>query len=63
MARSRAALKGVSARLAQSWIFLSTKRGIPRYSVDENDPTCIIRRLDGQTARVPIVDRQFVEIK
>lgn len=52
VARSTAALKRASARLKQSGVFVH-QAGIPRYSVDENDPKYIIRRLDDH----------FVEIK
>lgn len=63
VARWSAALKRVSAWLMRPGVFLPTKRGIPRYSVNEHDPQCIIWRLDGQTPRGRVVDGHFVEIK
>jgi len=44
VARSSPALKRVSGHLTQAGVFLPIKRGLPRYSVDEHDPQCIIRR-------------------
>lgn len=64
VSRSSEALKRLSKRLvSKSGVYLPDKKGFPRYSVDENNPQYIIRRLDGRTSRGEFIDGSFVEQK
>jgi len=58
--RSTEALQRIVKKLAKPGVRLSIKKGVPRYSLDENDPGVFVRVLDGVTLRGRIVDGKFV---
>ncbi|QCJ00900.1 hypothetical protein [Agrobacterium larrymoorei] len=57
--RSTDALARVGKKLTKPGVTLSKKKGIPRFSVDENDPTIFVRVLDGQVDRGRMVNGEF----
>jgi hypothetical protein len=59
--RSTRALERVGKKLIKPGVHLPEKKGVPRYSADENNPHLIIRRLNGQTTTGRLQDGQFVE--
>ena len=59
---STLALKAAKQKLARPGVSLSKKRGIPRYFLDENNPTIMIRVLNGRVTRGRIVNGSFIEI-
>lgn len=63
VAASTAALERVGKKLTKPGVRLSQKKGVPRYSADENNPGVIIRKLDGQVTTGRLQNGQFVEVK
>lgn len=53
-------LKRVGRGLSKPGVILSKKRGIPRFYVDENDPTVFVRVLNGNQSRGHMVNGEFV---
>lgn len=63
VARSTEALERVGKKLTQPGVRLPQKKGVPRYSADENKPGVFIRRLDGKVTTGRLQNGQFVETK
>jgi hypothetical protein len=63
VARSTQALERVGKKLMKPGVYLPEKKGVPRYSADENNPRVIIQRLDGRTTIGRLQDGRFVETK
>lgn len=61
IARGTQALERVGKKLIKPGIRLPEKKGVPRYSADENSPGVIIRRLDGKVSTGRLENGQFVE--
>jgi hypothetical protein len=61
--RSTQALERAGERLIKPGIRLPAKKGVPRYSADENNPGTFIRRLDGEITIGRLQNGQFVENK
>lgn len=61
IARSTQALERVGKKLIKPGVRLPEKKGVPRYSADENSPAIIIRRLNGQVTTGRLENGQFVE--
>lgn len=57
--RSTTALQRVTRKLTTPGVTLSKKKGVPRFSVDEDDPSIFIRVLNGKTDRGRIVNGEF----
>jgi hypothetical protein len=57
--RSTEALERLAARLAKPGVRLRTRKGVPLFSCDSDDPDVMIRTLDGKTERGRIVDGVF----
>jgi hypothetical protein len=57
--QSTNALSRLSSKLTRPGIRLSRKKGVPRFSVDENDPAIFIRALDGRTDRGRMINGEF----
>jgi len=60
--RSTEALSRALVRLTRPGIRLRSKRGIPLFQVDENDPDILIRDLDGKRERSLFQDGEFKAI-
>ncbi|CAN7676744.1 hypothetical protein LJR098_002148 [Rhizobium sp. LjRoot98] len=60
--RSTDALARIGKKLVKPGVKLSKKKGIPRFSVDEDDPTIFVRVLDGHVDRGRMVDGEFEPI-
>ena len=60
--RSTTALKRVKKKLVKAGVNLSKKRGVPRYSIDEQDPNVYVRLLDGRIDRGHLVNGEFVAL-
>lgn len=60
--RSTKALQRVRKRFTTSGVRLTKKKGVPRYSIDEHDPSVYIRLLDGRIERGHLVDGEFVTL-
>lgn len=60
--RSTEALQRIRKKFAKPGVRLSIKKGVPRYSVDENNPGMFVRVLDGVTQRGHLVDGEFVAL-
>lgn len=60
--RSTEALQRISKKFAKPGVRLSIKKGVPRYSLDENDPGIFVRVLDGVTRRGRMIDGKFVAL-
>lgn len=63
IARSTQALERVGKKLTKPGVHLPERKGVPRYSADENIPSIFIRRLDGKTTTGRLDNGQFVETK
>ncbi|MBJ7437504.1 MAG: hypothetical protein JHD35_00565 [Sphingopyxis sp.] len=63
VAASTAALERVGTKLTKPGVRLPQKKGVPRYSADENNPGVFIRRLDGKVTTGKLQNGQFVETK
>lgn len=63
VAASTAALERVGNKLIKPGVHLPQKKGVPRYSADENNPGVFIRRLDGKITTGKLQNGQFVETK
>lgn len=63
IARGAQALERVGKNLMKPGIRLPDKKGVPRYSADENTPWVIIRRLNGKVSIGRLENGQFVETK
>lgn len=63
VARSTQALERVGKKLTKPGVHLPEKKGVPRYSADENDQGVFIRRLDGVITTGRLQNGQFVETK
>lgn len=63
VAASTAALERVGPKLTKPGVHLPRKKGVPRYSADENNPGVFIRRLDGKVTTGKLQNGQFVETK
>jgi hypothetical protein len=63
VARSTKALERVVGKLTKPGVHLPDKKGVPRYSADENDPAILIRRLNGKITTGRLQDGRFVESK
>lgn len=61
VAASTAALARVGAKLIKPGVHLPPKKGVPRYSADENNPGVFIQRLDGKITTGKLQNGQFVE--
>lgn len=61
VARSTAALSMISMSLSRPGVYLPAKKGVPRYSADENNPEIILRQLDGKMSVGRLIDGKFVE--
>lgn len=61
VARSTRALERVGKKLTKPGVYLPEKKGVPRYSADENNPGVVIRRLDGEVTTGRLQNGQFVE--
>lgn len=61
IARSTQALERVGKKLIKPGVRLPEKKGVPRYSADENNPGVIIRRLNGEVTTGRLENGQFVE--
>lgn len=61
--RSTQALERVGAKLIKPGVHLPEKKGVPRYSADENNPGLFVRRLDGKVTTGRLRNGQFVESK
>lgn len=61
--RSTQALERVGQRLTKPGVRLPDKKGVPRFSADENNPNIFIRRLNGKTTLGRLQNGQFVESK
>ncbi|RJT29488.1 hypothetical protein D3227_31875 [Mesorhizobium waimense] len=57
--RSTEALEQVTAKLAKPGVSLRPKKGVPRFSIAENEAGVFIRRLDGRTERGRLVNGVF----
>jgi len=57
--RSTEALERVTAKLAKPGVSLRAKKGVPRFSISENEAGVFIRRLDGRTERGRLVNGVF----
>lgn len=53
------ALQRITVKLVKPGVTLPKKKGVPRFSVDENDPSIIIRVLDGKTDRGRLINGVF----
>lgn len=60
--RSTDALARIGKKLVKPGVKLSKKKGIPRFSVDEDDPTIFVRVLDGHVDRGRMVNGEFEPI-
>jgi hypothetical protein len=60
--RSTEALQRIGKKFGKPGVRLSVKKGVPRYSLDENDPAVFVRVLDGVTRRGRMVDGKFVAL-
>lgn len=60
--RSTEALQRIRKKFAKPGVRLSIKKGVPLYSVDENNPGMFVRVLDGVTQRGHFVDGEFVAL-
>ena len=63
VAASTAALERVGTKLIKPGVRLPQKKGVPRYSADENNPEVFIRRLDGKVTIGKLHNGKFVETK
>ncbi len=63
VARSTQALERVGKKLMKPGVHLPERKGVPRYSADENKPGVFIRRLDGKITTGRLHNGQFVESK
>lgn len=63
VARSTRALERVGEKLTKPGVHLPQKKGVPRYSADENNPGVFIRRLNGKITMGQLRNGQFVESK
>jgi len=61
--QSTNALSRLSSKLTRPGFRLSRKKGVPRFSVDENDPTIFIRVLDGRTDRGRMINGEFEPVR
>lgn len=61
IARSTEALERVGKTLIKPGVRLPEKKGVPRYSADENSPGVFIRRLNGEVTTGRLQDGRFVE--
>ena len=61
VARGTQALERVGKKLIKPGIRLPEKKGVPRYSADENSPGVIIRRLNGKVSTGRLENGEFVE--
>ncbi|EZP65309.1 hypothetical protein [Novosphingobium naphthalenivorans] len=59
---STQALERVARRLARPGTVLRTKKNVPLFSVDSDNPDILIRQLNGKTERGTIVDDAFQAI-
>lgn len=59
--RSSQALQRVAERIIRAGVTLPQRKGVPRYSVDEDNPKIVIRKLDGQVTRGQLVNGKFEE--
>lgn len=59
VARSSFVLSQIGKALAKPGVKLSRKKGIPFFSVDENDPSIFIRSIDGHEERGRMVNGTF----
>lgn len=57
--RSANALARIGKTLAKPGVRLPKKKGIPRFSVDEDDPTIFVRVLDGRVDRGRMINGEF----
>lgn len=57
--RSTTALQRITRKLTKPGVTLSKKKGVPRFSADEDDPSIFIRVLDGKTDRGRMVNGEF----
>lgn len=57
--KSTEALARVTAKLAKPGVSLRPKKGVPRFSIAENEAGVFIRRLDGRTERGRLVNGVF----
>jgi hypothetical protein len=62
VAVSTAALGRAVDRLARPGVFLRTKKGVPLFSLDSENPDIVIRTLNGKTERGQLVDGTFQAI-
>lgn len=61
--RSTRALERVGKKLIKPGVHLPEKKGVPRYSADENNPDVFIRRLNGKVTTGRLQNGQFIETK
>lgn len=63
VARSTQALERAGQKLMKPGVHLPEKKGVPRYSADENEPGVFVRRLDGKVTTGRLQNGRFVESK
>ncbi|WP_257541846.1 hypothetical protein [Sphingobium sp. CFD-1] len=59
--RSSQALERAAARIVRGGVAIPQRKGVPLYSLDENNPKIVIRKLNGQISRGQLVDGKFQE--
>lgn len=59
--RSSQALERAAARIVRGGVAIPQRKGVPLYSLDENNPKIVIRKLNGQISRGHLVDGKFQE--
>ena len=60
--RSSQALERAAARIVRGGIAIPPRKNVPLYSVDEDNPKIVIRKLNGQVSRGQLVDGKFQEL-
>lgn len=61
--RSTRALQRLMGKLTKPGVTLSKKKGVPRFSADEDEPSIFIRVLNGRTDRGRMVNGEFEILK
>lgn len=56
---STEALERVTKRLAKAGVRLYTKKDVPLYSLDSDNPDVMIRKLNGKVERGSFIDGEF----
>ncbi|WP_249902390.1 hypothetical protein [Sphingobium sp. Ndbn-10] len=59
--RSSQALERAAARIVRGGVAIPQRKNVPLYSVDEDNPKIVIRKLNGQVSRGQLVDGKFQE--